>query len=90
MNFAKILRKHIFPEHLQWLLLVFAVEFVEILFFYKPMIVRRNFEHDKNFFVILFRISLNVRHMIEYGILIKLSAFNVTRRIANIFCLLSF
>ena len=48
------------------------------------MIVKRNLEHDKNFFVILFKISVNVSHMIKYGIIIKLSAFNVTRRVANI------
>ena len=85
VNFAKFLRTHLFfAEHLRWLFLIFPVKFVEILFCYKPMIVKRNFEHDKNFFI-LFKISVYVSHMIEYGIIIKLSAFNVTRRIANIF-----
>ena len=90
VNFAKFLRTHLFREPLRWLLLIFAVEFVEILSCYKRMIVRRHFEHGKNFFVILFKISVNISHMIKYGIIIKLSAFSVTTRIANIFCLLSF
>ena len=64
VNFAKFLRTHFFPQHLRWLLLIFAVEFVEILFCYEPMIVRRNFKHDKNFFVILFKISVIWSNMI--------------------------
>ena len=41
-----------FLEHLRWLLLIFAGEFVEILFCYKSIIVTRKFEHDKNIFLL--------------------------------------
>ena len=47
------------------------------------MIVRRKFEHSKGFFVTLFTISVNVGHMIKYGIIKKLSAFNITRRVTD-------
>ena len=64
-------------------MIIFVVEIVEILFCYKLMIVRRKFEHSKGFFVILFTISVNVGHMIKYGIIKKLSAFNITRRVTD-------
>ena len=71
-EFCVISKNTFFPEDLRWLLLIFAVEFVEILFCYKPMVVTRKLEYDKNFFfVILFKISKIVSHMIEYGIIIK-------------------
>ena len=39
------------PEYLRWLLLIFALEFVEILFCYKPMIVRKSSSMVAAFFV---------------------------------------
>ena len=43
VNFAKFLRTPLLTQNR--LLLIFAVQFVKIFFCYKPMIVRRKFEH---------------------------------------------
>ena len=51
-KFCKISNNLFFLKILRRLLLIFAVDFVEIIFCYKTMIVRRKFEHDKNFFLL--------------------------------------
>ena len=51
-EFCDILRSPFLTEHLRWLLLIFAVEFVEFLICYKPQVVSRKFEHAKNFFLL--------------------------------------
>ena len=60
VNFAKILRTPFLLEHHRWLLLIFAVEFVEILFCYEPMTVKKSSSMIRNFFVISFIISMLV------------------------------
>ena len=40
-EFGEISKNIFLPEHIRWLLLIFVVEFVEILFCSKPMIVRK-------------------------------------------------
>ena len=49
-EFCKISKNTFFSKLLRRLVLIFAAEFVEIIFCYKPMIVRRKFEHENNFF----------------------------------------
>ena len=49
---CEISKNTFFPEKLRWLLLTFAVEFLEILFCYKPQIVRKKFKLAKNFFLL--------------------------------------
>ena len=53
------------------LLVIFAMESVEILICYKLMTVRRKFEHVNSFLLLLFNVSVNVGHMIECGIITK-------------------
>ena len=71
MNYSPVFLKGGQKQAFKSLLVIFVVESVEILFCYKLMIVRRKFEHVNNFFLLLFNMSINVGHMIEYGIIIR-------------------
>ena len=62
------------------------MESVEILFCYKLTLVRRKFEHVKSFFLLLlFNVSINVGHMIEYGVIIKAFCLQYYQEIGEYF-----